>query len=100
MTAALTTINQAVGEPSMQTTSPAEASAAFANLKRTLEGKTQATEQDLSDEFQKYLDYGVPIDQAVKTILRHHGVQTAAAPRANAPATGPLPIAQLPANSL
>ncbi len=43
---------------------------------------TEVSEDDLRAEFEKYLEYGVPVDQAIKTILRHHGVQggPAAAP--------------------
>ncbi|MES2153736.1 MAG: hypothetical protein V4510_01210 [bacterium] len=57
-------------------------------------------EQDLKDELAKYLEYGVPIDQAVKTILRHHGV----APTATSRPTGPvsqerLALAKLPPQS-
>jgi replication factor A1 len=86
----------------MQTTTPAEVATNFANLKRALGTKVGAeiAEQDLQDEFQKYLDYGVPMDQAVKTILRHHGVQTAPPQRlAGSPTTGRVPLAQLPGNS-
>lgn len=72
-------------------------------LKRALGTKigSDVSEQDLKDEFAKYLEYGVPVDQALKTILRHHGVQTPAANRqGSAPAvTERLPVAQLPANS-
>ncbi len=54
-------------------------------------------EAELKDEFQKYLDYGVPPEQAVKTILRHHGAQS------NAPAPQPtsqerIPLADVPGN--
>ena len=72
-------------------------------LKRALGNKIppDTTEQDLKDEFAKYLEYGVPVDQAIRTILRHHGVQTAPTPRpgATAPVTERLPLTQLPPNS-
>lgn len=73
-------------------------------LKRALGTKigSDVSEQDLKDEFAKYLEYGVPVDQALKTILRHHGVQTApAANRAGSspPVTERLPVAQLPPSS-
>lgn len=57
---------------------------AFESLKKQLAGKLGADldETDLRDEFQKYLDYGVPVDQAVKTILRHHGIAAAPGLRA------------------
>jgi replication factor A1 len=52
-------------------------------------------EQDLKDELAKYLEYGVPADQAVRTILRHHGAPPGPAPRG--PSTQErLPLAQLP----
>lgn len=72
-------------------------------LKRALGTKigSEVTEQDLRDEFAKYLEYGVPVDQALKTILRHHGVQTPAANRqgSSPPVTERLPVAQLPPTS-
>jgi replication factor A1 len=72
-------------------------------LKRALGNKIPAdvSEQDLKDEFAKYLEYGVPVDQALKTILRHHGVQAPAANRqGSAPAvTERLPVMQLPPTS-
>jgi replication factor A1 len=71
-------------------------------LKRALGDKLPAdvTEQDLKDEFAKYLEYGVPVDQALKTILRHHGVQSPAASRPGSPpVTERLPVAQLPPSS-
>src|SRR5688500_820754 len=87
----------------MQTTTPAEAATQFANLKRTLAAKLgpELSEQDLQDEFQKYLDYGVPLDQSRKTILRHHGIQTAPSIRGGSapPTPGPVTLANLPANS-
>lgn len=47
----------------------------FDQITRALADKigSELDEDDLRDEFQKYLDYGVPPDQAVRTILRHHG---------------------------
>jgi replication factor A1 len=61
---------------------------------------TDVNEQELGEEFQKYLEYGVPPDQAVRTILRHLGVTTTTAPRASAPVIHErLPLAQLPATS-
>jgi replication factor A1 len=84
----------------MQTTTSAEAAAQLAALKRQLASKIGAglSEQDLQDEFQKYLDYGVPVDQAVKTILRHHGIQTAPSVRAGSgpPTQGRVPLSDLP----
>lgn len=71
-------------------------------LKRALGDKLPAdvTEQDLKDEFAKYLEYGVPVDQALKTILRHHGVQSPTASRPGSPpVTERLPVAQLPPSS-
>ncbi len=61
-------------------------------LKRALGDKigTQVTEEDLQSELAKYLDYGVPPDQAVRTILRHHGAGTPAPGGAGA-ATAPSP---------
>ncbi|HLF17067.1 MAG TPA: hypothetical protein VI796_06535 [Candidatus Thermoplasmatota archaeon] len=80
----------------MQTHDPAPH---FQNLVRALGTKigTEVAEQDLREEFQKYLDYGVPADQAVRTLIRHYGGQPAV-PR------GPvsqerIPLAQLPPES-
>ncbi|MEA3190594.1 MAG: hypothetical protein QOD77_1176 [Thermoplasmata archaeon] len=70
----------------------------LAALKKTLGTKlgAEVDEQDLRDELAKYLEYGVPIDQAVRTIERHHGVQPAAA-RAAAPVSQErVPLASLP----
>ncbi len=49
-------------------------------IKRALGDKVgkEVSEDDLRDEFAKYLEYGVPPDQAVKTVLRHHGVTPSA----------------------
>jgi replication factor A1 len=51
----------------------------LATLTRALGDKigTELTEEDLHAELQKYLDYGVPPDQAVRTILRAHGATLA-----------------------
>jgi replication factor A1 len=72
-------------------------------LKRALGPKigSDVSEQDLKDEFAKYLEYGVPADQALKVILRHHGVQTPAVNQqgTSPPVTERLPVAQLPPNS-
>ena len=72
-------------------------------LKRALGPKigSDVSEQDLKDEFAKYLEYGVPVDQALKTILRHHGVATPAIKREGSapPVTERLPVAQLPPTS-
>ena len=72
-------------------------------LKRALGSKigSDVSEQDLKDEFAKYLEYGVPVDQALKTILRHHGVATPAGPRpgSSPPVTERLPVAKLPPTS-
>lgn len=51
--------------------------------------------EDLEDELKKYLDYGVPPQEAVRTILRHHGEATAS-PGA---ASGPVKMTDLPANA-
>ncbi len=70
-------------------------------LKRALAPKMASIDEtDLRDELQKYLDYGVPVEQAVRTILRHHG---AAPPVRSAPAAPPAertPLAELPAQSM
>lgn len=70
-------------------------------LKRALAPKMASIDEtDLKDELQKYLDYGVPVEQAVKTILRHHG---AAPPVRTAPAAPPAErtaIADLPSESM
>ena len=57
----------------------------FEQITRALQDKIGEglDEADLRDEFQKYLDYGVPPEQAVRTILRHHGA-----------AGGPAPVAR------
>lgn len=63
---------------------------------------TQVTQEELQAEFENYLRYGVPPEQAVKTILRHHGVgvapttPTAAGTPAAPPTLGRIPLAQLP----
>ncbi|MFO1535958.1 MAG: hypothetical protein ABR586_09855, partial [Thermoplasmatota archaeon] len=62
-------------------------------IKRALGPKAaDLDEADIRDELQKYLDYGVPADQAVRTILRHHG----ALPNTPRPAGGaaPAPVSQ------
>lgn len=66
-----------------------EATAALEHLKRQLAAKigNDLDESDLRDEFQKYLDYGVPVDQAVRTILRHHGITTGPSLRSAGPAS-------------
>ena len=68
----------------------------FQQITRALGDKigSELDEQDLKDEFQKYLDYGVPAEQAVRTILRHHGAetQTPAAPQSQER----IPLAQVP----
>lgn len=58
----------------------------------------EVSQEDLRDEFQKYLEYGVPVDQAVKTILRHHGVQQGVSTAVQT-TQEPVPIAQLPPQS-
>lgn len=76
----------------------------FEQIKQALQDKigTELDEADLKDEFQKYLDYGVPPDQAARTILRHHGVQAGGAPM-QAQNTDPdqprVKLADAPANS-
>ncbi len=60
---------------------------------------TEVSEDDLRDEFAKYLEYGVPVDQAIKTILRHHGVQggpTAAPAGPNLDSQERVPLADVP----
>ena len=78
----------------MQTTQQPDIGALVAQVKTAL-GAKAASVQDaaLRDEVQKYLDYGVPAEQAVRTILRHHGVQApeAAAPAAEGTRQSPLP---------
>jgi replication factor A1 len=75
--------------------------AAFEGLKKSLAGKlaNELDEADLRDEFQKYLDYGVPVDQAVKTILRHHGVAAPPTLRPNPETQERVALAQLPPSS-
>ncbi|MHB8634710.1 MAG: hypothetical protein ACYDBQ_12250 [Thermoplasmatota archaeon] len=66
---------------------------------RALEGKTtEASQKEIGEEFENYLRYGVPPEQAVKTILRHHGVGQAA-PAAPPTPVGRVPLAQLPPTS-
>lgn len=72
----------------------------FDQITRALGDKigTEIDEQDLKDEFQKYLDYGVPAEQAVKTILRHHGAETGHT--APAPTSQErIPLAEVPGNA-
>lgn len=70
-------------------------------IKKALGAKAaDLDEQDLRDELAKYLEYGVPLDQAVKTILRHHGVAPAPSTRPIGPVSQErLPLAQLPPQS-
>jgi replication factor A1 len=72
-------------------------------IKRALGAKAaDIDETDIKDELQKYLDYGVPADQAVRTILRHHGAPQAPARSAtpSAPVSQErIPLASLPAQS-
>lgn len=78
----------------------------LATLTRALGDKlgTEVTEEDLQAELQKYLDYGVPPDQAVRTILRAHG-ETPAPPNAGGDAGAPVvlqgrtPLADVPPNA-
>lgn len=65
-------------------------------LKKALGPKLgEVDEQDLRDELAKYLEYGVPLDQAIKTIQRHHGVQ--APPPVRTPTSQErVPLASLP----
>jgi replication factor A1 len=71
----------------------------IAEIKRALGAKAaELDDKDVADELRKYLDYGVPAEQAVRTILRHHGVQSA--PRAQAPVSQErITIANLPATA-
>ncbi len=76
----------------------------FEQIKQALQDKigTGLDEADLQDEFQKYLDYGVPPDQAAKTILRSHGVTGAGAPNQAPPGDADSPntkLADAPANT-
>ncbi len=79
----------------------------LATITRALGNKigTEVSEADLKEELQKYLDYGVPPDQAVRTILRAHGEVAPAAPSAQAAASesvsteGRIQLAELPPNS-
>jgi replication factor A1 len=85
-------------------TTPASdaAKTAFETLRKALAAKigSDLDEADLRDEFQKYLDYGVPVDQAVKTILRHHGVAPTAGLRAGAALNQErVTLAQMPPSS-
>ncbi len=76
-------------------------SAALAQIKAALSDKlgTEIDEADITAELQKYLDYGVPADQAVRTILRHHGAAGGAPPAAAvAPTTERTKLADLPGN--
>lgn len=78
------------------------AKTAFETLRQALASKLGGAldETDLKDEFQKYLDYGVPVDQAVKTILRHHGVAPTPGLRTGPPpSTERVTIAQVPPTS-
>ncbi len=71
-------------------------------LRKALGSKigTELKESDIKDEFAKYLEYGVPVDQAIRTILRHHGVVTASArPVGTQAPQGLIPLANLPANA-
>ncbi len=75
-------------------------SAALAQIKTALSDKlgTELDEAEVKAELQKYLDYGVPADQAVRTILRHHGA-SAGAPAPATAATGLTKLADLPGNA-
>jgi replication factor A1 len=54
----------------------------FETLTRALQDKIgkEIDLQELKDEFEKYLEYGVPADQAVRTLMRHHGAAAPIAP--------------------
>lgn len=74
----------------------------LAQLKKALGNKvgTELSEADLEAEFAKYLEYGVPVDQAIRTILRHHGVQTNPTVRPTGPTSNErVPLGQAPLNS-
>lgn len=74
----------------------------FEQIKQALQDKigTELDEADLKDEFQKYLDYGVPPDQAARTILRHHGVGGAPVQAQNTDPDQPrVKLADAPGNS-
>ncbi len=83
----------------MQTHDIAES---FSKIEGALKDKIDAglDVDELKAELQKYLDYGVPADQAVRTILRHHGVNGTPAPSpAAAVNTGErVPLTDLPGN--
>ncbi len=74
----------------------------FQKIQEALKDKIDAglDVDELKAELQKYLDYGVPADQAVRTILRHHGVSNAPARAATqAPVTGErIPLTDVPGN--
>jgi replication factor A1 len=52
------------------------------------------TREDLEAELKKYLEYGVPVEQAINTILRHHGEATTPAVTPDGENT---PLGSLPA---
>ncbi len=55
---------------------------------------TTVSKDELEDELRKYLDYGVPPQEAIRTILRGHGENAPAAT-----ANGPVKIAELPSDA-
>lgn len=71
----------------------------FETLTRALGDKVgkEIDREELRAEFEKYLEYGVPADQAVKTILRHHGVTGGMAPAAPA-SQERVPLRDVPPN--
>jgi replication factor A1 len=68
-------------------------------LTRALGNKVGSSVQkeELEDELKKYLEYGVPPQEAIRTILRHHGAEAPAATAAGT--TGRQPLADIPANT-
>ncbi len=56
-----------------------EESGPFEELRGQLaKAGVKLTEKELLEDFQKYIEYGVPAHNAAKTILRHYGVKNAA----------------------
>ncbi len=76
-------------------------SAALAQIKTALSDKLgkEIDEDDVKAELQKYLDYGVPADQAVRTILRHHGAASGAPAPAAPASTERTKLVDLPGNA-
>ncbi len=69
----------------------------MAQIQESLQGK-DVDMTEVQAELQKYLDYGVPADQAIRTILRHHGVGTTPAATTPVPTGERVPLADVPGN--